>query len=242
MSQKIRIATWNVERPKKMGYKAQEKNSVIIQKLNEIKAHIWILTETNTIIKPEGDYHDAATPHPSHHDDGENRTTIWSCWPVKRRLNTFEATTAVCREIETLAGALLVYGTIITYHGDKGPTGQSRVWEEHYKSIENHQLDWARLNQEGMALCVAGDFNETLKGRMWYGTKEGRKLLQEALDRNNLVSITAQLDTYCIDHICLSQNWAKYVCDKGFWSAPTYPNLKKQVSDHKGFWVDLNFD
>jgi len=48
-SEIFRIATWNLERPKLNGWK---KNPLIQEKINEIDADIWILTETNASIAP----------------------------------------------------------------------------------------------------------------------------------------------------------------------------------------------
>ena len=54
---------------------------------------------------------------------------------LETQLNTFDETTAVCIQVETPVGEMIVYGTIITYHGDQGPNGDSPAWTEHYKAI-----------------------------------------------------------------------------------------------------------
>ncbi|MEW6497557.1 MAG: endonuclease/exonuclease/phosphatase family protein [Cyanobacteriota bacterium] len=177
----MKIATWNLERPKLKGWK---KNPKIQEQIDEIKADIWILTETNSVIHPENDssspnnYEEIATPPISdYHNPGENCSTIWSRYPIKRTFLTFDHSMAVCAEILSPLGNFLVYGTIITWANDKGPTGTSRKWQEHYKSIASHAQDWAKLNQ-GLPLCVAGDFNQTLSGPTGYGTRQGRKIVE----------------------------------------------------------------
>lgn len=45
----LRIATWNIERPKLNGWK---RNPKIAEKIREIDADVWILTETNAAIVP----------------------------------------------------------------------------------------------------------------------------------------------------------------------------------------------
>lgn len=232
MSKKIRIATWNVAYPAEKGWK---RNPIIQEQIDQISAHIWILTETNRVIKPQNAAYHKATEKDKRHAEGQTRTIIWSCYPITQSdAKTRYPNTAVCAEIATPFSNILVYGTIITWYGRKKPSEK----DEHFKAIEWNAQDWADLHPD----CVAGDFNETLSGPIEYGTKEGRKLLLEALERNNLTSITAQMDTYCINHICLNKEWAERICDRGFWVAPTPLNSKNPVSDHKGFWVDLNFD
>jgi hypothetical protein len=233
MPKSLTIATWNLERPKLRGWK---KNPIICQQLDEIDADIWILTETNSAINPGTCYSEIATsPISEYHNSGENCSTIWSRYPIGRTFPTFDPSIAVCAEILSPLGLFLVYGTIITWANDKGPTGKSKKWQEHYKSIESHAQDWAKLNQ-GLPFCVAGDFNQTLSGLTGYGTHLGRKMLSEALQKNNLVCVTDKIQ-FNIDHICLSKDWAKRVNQVNTWQGFTPEG--KPISDHQGVYVDL---
>ena len=68
MPKSMRIATWNLERPRLGGWK---KNPIICQQLDEIDADIWILTETNRVIKPGTCYSEIATsPISEYHNPG----------------------------------------------------------------------------------------------------------------------------------------------------------------------------
>jgi hypothetical protein len=255
----MRIATWNLERPKASGPLADVKNKAIQAQLDRLGADIWILTETNGVIQPSG-YESVPSERMPGRGPGENSTTIWSRYPIKGQVTTLEGqptrvmagqprplgyyvngpdnSVAVCADIETPHGDLRVYGTIITWHADKGPTGTAKNWDEQYVSIEAHAQDWQRLGQDRV-ICVAGDFNMTLKtppDRGSYGTVKGRQLLQEALHEAGLVCVTAD-SPGGIDHICLSQAWATKVIATGSWLA--YLPDGREVSDHPGVWVDL---
>ena len=230
----MRIATWNLERPKRGGWK---KNPIIQKQIDKINADIWILTETNSIIHPRSTYMGIATSSISgYHHPGENCSTIWSRYPIGRTFPTFHPSIAVCAEILSPLGNLLVYGTIITWANDRGATGTAKKWQEHYKSIISHGDDWAKLNQ-GLAWCVAGDFNETLSGATGYGTKQGRQMLNQELQRNHLTCVTDRIE-YNIDHICLSPDWAKRVKQVNTWQGFTLDG--KPVSDHYGVYIDLS--
>jgi endonuclease/exonuclease/phosphatase family metal-dependent hydrolase len=230
---KLKIATWNVERPTIKGWKRPQRNPIINDQIRQIDADIWILTETHQVISPGQGYMSISTEKANFHNEGESRATIWSRCPIKRQLPTFDPQVAVCAEIETPAGNLVVYGSIITWAHNKGPDGQSKLWEEHYKSILAHGEDWARLSQTAPAFCAAGDFNETLNDSRWYGTATGREMLQRELERNNLECLTAD---YRIDHICLTKGWAQQV-KVNMWPAPLLEG--KPVSDHPGYYVDI---
>ncbi len=255
----FRIATWNIGRPGPSGI---ERNAAIVAKLAEINADIWILTETNVCIAPGHAYNSWASPaNAPFRRHGERATMIWSRLPIRRAIPTFagiplrddaanpsypsygvlgeDASPAVCAEILTPRGPLLVYGTIITWFGDKGPRETATYEEEQRRSIPLYSDDWARIATEG-PLCVAGDFNARLRvptDGLRAETKVARELLNAALTRSDLVSTTVDLD-YCIDQICLSRAWAERAGPPQQFQA-TYGAEQKPVSDHKGVFIDV---
>src|SRR5690606_20208998 len=115
------------------------------------------------------------------------------------------------------------------------PYGKLRRWDAHYAAIAVQGAAWQRLRRQHMdcALCVAGDFHQMRQGRLSYGTKWGRHLLDQALAWASLKDTTTPsfyaLDTVDsegwslpdgvqpIDHICLSNKWAKQVAAVGAW-------------------------
>lgn len=260
MTSQLRIATWNIERP---GFSGAERNTAIMAKMGEINADIWILTETNVCISPGHAYNSWSSPADApFRRRGERATMIWSRLPIRRSLPTFagmplredaadpiypsysvlgeHASPAVCAEIVTPIGPLLVYGTIITWFGDKGPRETSRHEEEQRRSIPLYSDDWARMAAEG-PLCVMGDFNARIRvptDKIWAESKVVHELLTGALARNSLVCPTVDLD-YCIDHICLSDTWTGRCAQPEQFEA-FYGAEHKPVSDHKGVFIDVD--
>lgn len=232
---KLRIATWNVERPSMRGWKRPRRNPIIIGQIQKIKADIWILTETHQVISPGNDFTNISTERADIHKEGERRVMIWSRYPITQQLATFDPTVAVCGDIETSVGNLRVYGTIITWAHNKGPEGKSKMWDEHYESIGAHGNDWVKLSQPVSAFCAAGDFNETLNELGWYGTSKGREMMSHELKRNNLECLTKG---FRIDHICVTKGWVNQA-EVHRWSSPEFDG--KPVSDHPGYYVDLYF-
>lgn len=261
VSSYIRIANWNLERPKANGWK---RNPLIQEKIREIDADIWILTETNAVIVPEskrdplaGYVPLASLPDTLHslgeYSRGENCTTIWSRYGIKRSVKTFDPDTAVCAEIDTPLGLMLVYGTILTYHGDKGPKSNSKPWVEHDKEIGRHGDDWHQIQGlfPSTPLIVAGDFNQTRDGSRAYCSPKGIDLLNEQLRRNNLSCLTdedfgasGKLTVspwsktgvrHNIDHICVTEGRFK-VQQVGAWD---HFSGTQKLSDHNGVFVDL---
>jgi endonuclease/exonuclease/phosphatase family metal-dependent hydrolase len=244
----FRIATWNLERPKLNGWKW---NPLIQEKIREIDADIWILTETNASIVPSSTRNPATGYVPLaslpaiSHSLGESCSTIWSRYGIKQAIRTFEVDTAVCAEIETPLGLMVVYGTIITYANDTGEKGISKKWMEHRKAIDEHSKNWVDIAKEfpNHLLCVAGDFNQNRDGIPWFQddneNKKSVKLLTDELDKIPLRCVTEQdmrrdkgLPRANIDHICLSTPLAKRVSSYGCW-------YDKNLSDHNGVYVDI---
>ena len=78
----IRIATWNLARPKEKGW---TKNQRCLNKINEINADLWVLTETNSAICPNSNYAvQKSHPIEGYHRTGEHLATIWSRWKIRR--------------------------------------------------------------------------------------------------------------------------------------------------------------
>lgn len=241
----MRIATWNLERPKQNGH---AKNLRRIEKIREIDADLWVLTETHSAIALDG-YACLATPsQPGYHANGESFAAIWSRWPILQSVPTFDPYFAVCAEVDSPAGPMLVFATIITYANDPGPNENSLRWEEHRKSVASHAADWRRLRDEfpDHLFCVAGDFNQSRDGSGWYEDAESLKRLTAALDESSLQCVT-EVDMRAngllqsrasVDHICLSQSLAKRVQSIGAWEGISQDDFK--MSDHNGVVIAVD--
>jgi endonuclease/exonuclease/phosphatase family metal-dependent hydrolase len=235
----LRIATWNLERPKINGWK---RNPQIEEKIHEIDADIWILTETNASIVPSskrfpqvGYVPLASLPTKElPHTLGESCTAIWSRYGIRQAVKTFEIDTAVCAEIETPLGLMLVYGTILTYADDKGPNNKSKKWVEHQKAIADHNRDWTRIAAvfPQHTLCIAGDFNTSFCDN-YYAAEGNRNDLLAVFQTLGMRNLTAEVEQN-IDHIVMSHSMIK--------ASPfvvTTWNQDKKLSDHIGVCVEI---
>ncbi|MBI2479796.1 MAG: endonuclease/exonuclease/phosphatase family protein [Planctomycetia bacterium] len=255
----MRIATWNLNRPK---MSEPGRSATLQERIRQLEADVWILTETNENVSPGNGFQRAVSSTISgYHDAGESRTTIWSRFPVLQQIGTHDPDTAVCIEVDSPVGPLLVYGTVIPYH-DAGTratyrsAGRDQVgmpaWQLHHESIPSHEADWRRIREKFPThhICVGGDFNQSRdghlwNGRLWYGTEEGRKLLSDSLNRVGLVCKTEEdfvesgkLTTRStVEHICLNEALAQKVKDVDAWEAGEFGN--KKLSDHNGLHIDI---
>jgi hypothetical protein len=114
----MKIATWNLERPKING----KKTPAIIEALKEINADIFILTETETFIDLGDEYfvRHSEKDKQEYFGEGERRVSIFSKYPITKELETFRADTSLCVSMETPKGELIIYGTVIGNRGNKG--------------------------------------------------------------------------------------------------------------------------
>jgi hypothetical protein len=240
----MRIATWNLERPDPGD---NSRNRARMDKIHEVDADIWILTETHKVIDLSATHHGAATtlsyrkPLP-----GESCATVWSRWPILRRIDTSDSSEAVCVEVAHPEGALLVYGSIIAYGGYKGPDGKSRMWQEHYRFIEWHARDWKQLRADfpEHRLITGGDYNQNRDGARWYGTRKGREMLTVAMMTAGLKCVTEEdfvktgklRDRHTVDHLCLDETLAASVVTVGAWERARPDGMR--LSDHSGVYVN----
>lgn len=242
----MRIATWNLERPKPRSAKNRHR----IDFLRSLDADVLILTETHVAIDLGPNYVSASTePSPRKPRPGESVATIWwhgdRCQSVQR-VPTEDPREAVCVELTTTVGPTLVYGSIIPYHGYRGPDGKSPAWAEHQEAITWQGRDWFELRQAHPehAFIAGGDYNQVRDGVGRYGTPTVRKALTDALAAAGLVCVTEQdfvangqlLSRHSVDHICLDANTAGRVSTVRSWES-LQSGLR--LSDHNGVWVDV---
>ena len=241
----MRIATWNLERPKLGG---SAKNGARLNQIRSIDADLWILTETSSAIDLSGYTSHPTSPPPQRENrsPGENYATILSRWPVLRTLNTWNSVLSVCVEVHAPIGLLLAYGTIITYANDRGDDGASKRWIEHRKSIDSHRRDWLRLRREypNHGFVVAGDFNQSRDGSGWYEDRKSVESLTKAFEATDLRCLTQEdfrikfkLNRANIDHICIAGPLANCRCEVGAW--PGTAN-RVRMSDHNGAYVHID--
>lgn len=241
----LRIATWNLERPKK---NALGKNAQRMEKIREIDADIWVLSETSSAIKLNPYFSLASESQTGYHAEGECFVAIGSRWPIVRSIETFDPFFAICAEICTPVGPMIVFGSIITYANDRGPDVKSRRWEEHRKSIKSHAADWRRLRKAfpNHLFCAAGDFNQSRDGSGWYEDAQSVMELTSALKNASLKCVTeadmranGQLQSRAsVDHICLSDPLAAQMLAVRAWEGRTPDGCR--LSDHNGIVIDID--
>ncbi len=205
----MRIGTWNVE------YAAgKDKNDRRLRRLRDADCDIWVLTETHDELALGPDYSSASTVQREPGRAGGRWTTIWSRSPIIKTVPVDDVHRTVAALIDSPSGPLLVYGTVLPWHADRGPGGHAAGWTEHHRLIPMHGREWAALRRlyPDAALCVAGDLNMNLGGPHYYGTVEGRALLRAAFSDAGLACITETeripaglLAHGPIDHICVSE-------------------------------------
>ena len=216
----MKIATWNIER-----LRHKDKLLLIIADCEQANADILVLTETDSRVKLNYK-HCFSTIPPEDKDNykpTETRVTIYSNYEFVRSLSTFDEHTAVCVELKTDIGDLIVYGTIVGIYGNR------------HESFKHDLLcqakDIERLAKEG-SLCVVGDFNCSFADN-YYFTKNGRAALEDVFSKNEITLITRN-QPECIDHIAVSNEFIANLTAK-----TTEWNLDKKLSDHKGIVIEL---
>ena len=239
----MKIATWNLDRPWKNGRRGRA--DLQGERIRSVGANIWVLTETWSEIVLPG-YQGVSTPSSlGTYDASESAVAIWvpEAWGVR----TLEVTTAtLCVEVlpPDAESPLLVYGTIITWHGDPG----GKNWVKHLEEVDRQTTDWVRLHRDypSHRLIVAGDFNMTLNSDKGYGHQDGRRMVCERLPLAGMRCVTAidirdaahgALERDNIDHICIDQRMSVVA------GPCTFSGITKdaqRMSDHNGMVVEVN--
>ena len=247
----MRIATWNLDHASN----GSRPIDLQIEQINNIAPDIVVLTETCEKVDLTQSGYEVALPS-NKNKHGKFWTAIWSKYPIINQITTYDPETAVCVEIGTPAGKIIVYGTILTYHGDKGSDGKSPQWFEHHKAIQDHGDDWFRIvrdSGEHLPIFVCGDFNQTRDGSNAYCSRGGEsiQLLNAQLLRNNLICLTEgdfgaagklAIDPKkgCprnnTDHICMTKD-AFQIDRVDAWDH--FTKSGSYTSDHNGVYVDI---
>jgi len=210
----VKLATWNLARPTPS---SRKRNSLVSDQITRVSADVWVLTETNDLIKPGPEFSGTSTTGADRPGDRSERwTTIWSRLPVEPLAPTSDPIRAVAARIVPTDGApLVVYGTVLPWLGSawRGITAGSGA--AFSAALEAQASDWLvlRASYPDHDIVVAGDFNQDLAPTHYYGSRANRQKLVVALERCGLVALTAAANdpvrtgsapSACIDHICVS--------------------------------------
>lgn len=218
----MKIATWNVER-----LRHKKELALIIENCERVGADILVLTETDSRLnlKYKSCFSTAPPKDNIYYNPTETRVTIFTNYELVRHFATFDEQTAVCAELKTDIGNLIVYGTVIGIYGNRHKNFMQDLSQQ-IKDIE-------RLAKES-SLCVIGDFNCSFSDN-YYFTKNGRAALEDVFSMNEITLITRK-QPECIDHIAVSDEFIANSTSKiEEW------NIDKKLSDHKGIVVEFSF-
>ena len=231
----MRIATWNVER-----LRHKNKLDLIHEACNAVEADILILTETDERVAPEYPFCCRTTSLkgveipvrykgemiPVTYADTENRVSIFTNYRCVREYPTFNRSTAICIELETEFGNILVYGTIMGIFGNR---------EASYKTdLTKMMEDIRHLTAAGHNVCVAGDYNLSFSDN-YYHTTLGRETVLNCFKDAGISILTSERPE-CIDHIAISDSFmaGHHVTSIDEW------NIDKKLCDHKGIIVQID--
>lgn len=236
---RLRIGTWNVE------YAAgAAKNVSRLDRLRSEAADVWVLTETHDDLDLSATHHAANTSQRPTGRAGGRWTTIWTRWPIARRLDTADPLRTLAVEVTSPFGPLLVYGTVLPWGNDPGPDPGSPAsgWAEMDRVLPIQLAEWRRLREAhaGVPLLVAGDLNMNLGGPHYYGTARCRRTLLGALSELRLACATTHeripsglLRHPPIDHVLVPDDWTTRV-----FSAWDGTHGGARLSDHSGLVVE----
>jgi len=211
----MRIATWNVNRPKPNGWKIPPAQR---ERMAGVHADVWVLTETHLAHSPTDEHlnREFSPEHPARRPAHERWTAIWSRWPLT--LVTDPAAHergTVAATVTTPDGPVLVYGTVIAWSHEPFDDGRPAPgWDVHRAEIERQGKEWVALRaaHPRSPFVLAGDFNQSRDGSRWYGSQDVRGRLGAALAAADLTCVTDEdvVSTgklkikHLVDHICVS--------------------------------------
>lgn len=243
----MRIATWNLERPKARSWKRTPRQ---VARMAAVAADVWILTETRVDVAPGPGLHGAHTPpHPPRRPDEDERWVgVWSCWPLSPTGIAPDPSGSISLVVERPEGPFVIYGTVLPWANEPGEDGRARKWQVHEREVARQGEEWLELRRSfpDLPLIVAGDFNQDRDGSGWYGTPKVRSALTRALDDARLVCVTTEdvvtsgrlADQHLVDHVAVCGSLlASHDVSMSCW--PRTDDDGVRLSDHPTVVVDL---
>jgi len=232
--QKLRIATWNVERPNLTTERQSDKVNAINAELKKYPSDIFILTETNVCISPGLDHVQHSEPLEkeaggNYYQEGERRVSIWSVYPIIERLKVKNPLTTTCAVLQTPFGNLAVFGCIIGIHG---------IRDGFDTDLQDQIEDLRRFVAAGYNICYAGDFNLSFCDS-YYTKTSARSQLNDLFSILKMKNLTAGIPQM-IDHIVVSESILLHSSvQTECWNTDKETARPIVLSDHKGVVVTL---
>lgn len=245
----VRVATWNLERPRRGdGARAERQR----QAMERIDADIWVLTEAHHDLAPAAGFEGTWTRVADRDGAvGEVWTAIWSRYPLQPLPATRDEARAVGALVEPgHRRPVVVYGTVLPWLGSswRGHPGAGGV--AFAAALEAQLADWLHLRERyrDCDFILAGDFNQDLAIRHHYGSRRNQQVLRSALDTAGLQCLTSgdQDPVWrgtggyraTVDHICANPELAaRALHPASCWPAGRDPQASR--SDHFGVVVQV---
>jgi endonuclease/exonuclease/phosphatase family metal-dependent hydrolase len=123
-----------------------------------------------------------------------------------------------------------------------------QVFDEVVSNLERDLKKISALHPD-IPIILAGDFNQSLVSKHYYGSNAKRERLKQFFTSNDLLALTSGdddpvfRDSYpnaCIDHICISDGSGFKLSSTSRW--PNAPTLKDGPSDHYQIKVRLTHE
>jgi hypothetical protein len=242
-SRSVRVGTWNVE------YAAgEEKNAARLERLLAADCDVLVLTETNDALALPAPYVAVSSDQRPTAAAGGRWVTIWSRLPARQLATNDPVRTAAAE----LAGAIVVYGTVLPWHTDPGPTPADAApapnWSEFMRVTALQGAEWRALRDRNpdSLFIVAGDLNQSLGAQHYYGTQAGRQLLRDCLMQAGLTCLTdgehlpqGLLRHPLIDHICAAAPAGEVIEGEDWVGWEGAREGTSRLSDHSGVAVTL---
>ena len=244
----MRVATWNLERPSPGGVREGRQR----RWFDKVDADVWVLTESHTAVSPGPAFKGAWSAAGSGgRREGEVMTAIWSRYPLTSLGPTSDPERSAVVRIEPPGSRpVIVYGTVLPWLGSPWNGFPSAGGVAFGEALRAQSGDWNELRREhpDCDLIVAGDLNQDLAPKHFYGSTKNRLALENALVAAGLRCVTAgdadpvgrQTEGHwaSIDHICVSGELAEPVSGPALaWPEGESPD--KTVSDHFGVLQDF---
>jgi endonuclease/exonuclease/phosphatase family metal-dependent hydrolase len=245
----MKIANWNLNH---INPSEDSRLTAIRKHFAEVKADIWVLTETHELVAPGKDFSSVMSGEPDWDaKQGEHWSAIWSRHPIMH-LPSFVSDPARCtaaRIDHPDIGEIVVYATVLPWGGSKWRDIGSADGAAFKAALDLYVSDWQRIRTAfpQALIVIAGDFNQDLAPYHYYGSKKQRALLEAALTSVGLVPLTTELNDSvddnaaerhaCIDHICISESPRPFIGETTRWPAKGKPDCR--LSDHSYVVVEL---
>ena len=241
----MRVATWNLEKPAGNKGARQDRQREWIEK---VTADVWVFTESHVTVSPGPDFTGVCSPH---EESGRVWTAIWSRLPIEPLVATGDPTRTACARVTPRRGPpVVVFGSVLPWLGSRWEGKPSAGGVAFQAALSAQRQDWAELRRRhpDCEFILAGDLNQDLSVKHFYGSNTNRAALQAALQATGLQCLTAgqsdpawmqtQGQWASVDHICASEGLAaRVMAPATCWPQGDRPD--KSLSDHFGVVVEF---